>query len=341
MTDRRRTSLSLELLGLFVVCLILALLLNVFLIIGGTILVDEYCWQNDIILDEDQMYHANTMVFSIGLLVSIAFFVLLFLILIGERLAYIRKIIKGVDALQRGEHGYQLPLEGNNELTHLAEAINYLSQTEQQIKIKEATLQREKEELIRTLSHDIRTPLTSIMSYTELLNAKQDATEQEHREYLSLVSKKTAQIKELTDILLDGGRRSVEFFSDAQLLVRQFAAEFEEVLEDDFSLEVDLSRCPTFSAAVDPQELRRIFDNLISNIQKYADPQQKVTLTVQYHEQNLIIKQSNHVMPVAPVTESHHMGLNSIRRIAQNYGGNVKINQSSAFFEITVTLSKI
>jgi len=160
----KRGKLSHEVLRLFFICLAITVVLYVFLAVCGAAIVENYCWNRDIALDEEQLYHLDAVVFSVSLAVSVIFFVVLFLTLFGERLSYIGEIIRGVDVMRRGEFGQRLPIEGNNELTALAEAINYLSETEQTVKEKEKRLQEEREELIRTLSHDIRTPLTSVMS---------------------------------------------------------------------------------------------------------------------------------------------------------------------------------
>jgi signal transduction histidine kinase len=260
--------------------------------------------------------------------------------LFGERLAYIRTIIKGIDALRDGEYGRSIDLVGNNELTQLAIAVNYLSESELKIKEKETRLKEEKEELIRTLSHDIRTPLTSILSYSEIMEQKEGDVIDEQREYVSLVHKKALQIKDLTYILLDGGKRNVERFDGAKLLFEQLAGEFEEVLEDGYRLDIDLSECPEFSGDFDVQEMRRIFDNLISNIQKYADPDARVVLSVKKTDLGLIIRQSNVIKKTVEPSESYQMGINSIRRIAQSYGGQVNINQNEELFEIVITLSQ-
>ena len=343
MTDTRKKSrkLSYEILGLFAACFAISLVLFFFLAFFGVAAVEGYCWNRDIVLDENQLFHLDSIVFSVALAMSVGFFILLFLILFGERLAYIRTIIKGIDTLQRGEHGHQLPLEGNNELTQLAEAINYLSLTELEIKEKEKALNEEKEELIRTLSHDIRTPLTSILSYTELLADKKELSADEQKEYLALVRKKAGQIKDLTDILLDGGKREVEHFDDARLLFEQLAGEFEEVLEDNYNLIVDISDCPKFSGKFDVREMRRIFDNLISNVQKYAEPSQPVELSVVKNPNGITIKQKNTVKKNAERTDSYKMGLYSIKRIAQSYKGGAEVHLDDEKFEIIITLSEI
>lgn len=343
MTDKkvRRRKLSHEVLGIFAICFAIAFALFWFLLHFGVGIVEEYCWQNDIPLDDNQLYRLDNTVFGISLVTSVVFFVVLFLVLFGERLSYIRTIIKGIGTLQSGDFGHKVPIEGNNELTQLAEAINYLSENEREIKDKERRLNQEKEELIRTLSHDIRTPLTSIMSYTELLSAKAVFTAEEQRAYLALVGKKTAQIKELTDILLDGGRRDVERFEDARLLMEQLAEEFEEMLEDDFRVSVDLSECSSFEGRFDVREMRRIFDNLISNVKKYADPSALVELKIFHNEGGIAVKQKNAVRQMTDSSDSYGMGINSIRRIAHNYSGSVGVKHDDATFEIIITLSDI
>jgi len=338
-TDKRG-KLSHEVLALFFVCLAITLVLYIFLVICGTAVAENYCWEKNIILDDDQRYHLDVMIFSISLAVSVIFFIILFLTLFGERFAYIGVIIRGVEVLRRGEFGSRLPIEGNNELTALAEAINYLSETEQAVKEKERHLYEEKEELIRTLSHDIRTPLTSIISYTEFFSEKPSCTSEELSTYFSLVRQKAFQIKDLTDILLDGGKREPVFFENARLLIMQIVGEFEERLEEDYSVSSDLSACPDFSGRFDVSELLRLFDNLISNIKKYADPQSPVSLSVRKCEEGIVIFQKNAVKSCEKHTESYRMGLQSIRRISHNYDGSVTIRQENGMFAITITLSK-
>ncbi len=338
---KKRRKLSVEILTLVCLCFALSLILFLFISTFGGALVEEYCFNHDIVLDEFEWYRLDNTVRSVGFAVSAVFFTVLFLILFGERLSYIRKITAGVESLRARDYSKQVLLLGNNELTELAEAVNYLSESEKRLREKEKKLNTEKEELIRTLSHDIRTPLTSIISYTELLSAKGILTAEEQREYFSLVSKKTAQIKELTDIMLDGGRREAEFFEDARLLFEQLKDEFESELEESFTLAVEPLHLPVFSGRFDIGELRRIFDNLISNILKYAEPAQAVELSVLKTDGGIAIRQSNHVRKDKQTSESHKMGLSSIRRIVHNYGGTVEVSETDGKFEIIITLSNI
>ena len=237
MKTNTRRKLSGEILGLLAVTLVLALILLQFLGIVARAMIDSFLFMRDIVLTEAQYAQLDDWVFHLSLLVSVAFFIILFLFLLGERLSYIREVLAGIDALRSGQEDYVVPLEGSNELTQLAEAVNYLSRTQREVKEQERVLNEEKEQFIRALSHDIRTPLTSIMAYSELLTGANTVDPQEQTRYLELIQHKAGQIKDMTDILLDGSKRNPEYFEDARLLIEQLTAEFEEMLEDDFSVE--------------------------------------------------------------------------------------------------------
>ena len=89
------------------------------------------------------------------------------------------------------------------------------------------------------------------------------------------------------------------------------------------------------------EELRRIFDNLISNVKKYAEPSASVELSISQKDGGIVIRQSNRIANNQPPSESYKMGLYSIRRIAQNYGGTVETHDENGTFEIISTLSNI
>jgi len=335
LTDPKRRKLSHEILGLLAVTLLLSAVLMTVLYVFGSGIIDSYWFRMDVVPSETQLAEGDSLVFNGSLLISVIFFFLLFLALLGERLAYIRELTRGIDALRQGEAECHIPLEGNNELTQLAEAIHYLSDTQQQVRQQERALAEEKEQLIRTLSHDIRTPLTSILSYSEMLAAQQGPIP---HDYPQLVLKKTRQIQALTDILLDGGIRKPEYFEDARLLFFQLAEEWEETLEGQFPIRTDLALDTPFSGHFDVQELRRVLDNLCSNIEKYADPIHPVMLSIHAGPKEIVIRQSNAVALTAEKTEGFQVGLQSIRRIAQNYGGSIQVDQDKETFTITITL---
>lgn len=332
MTKKYR-KLSHEILGLIGLCAGIALVLYLILSGVATAIAESYVFQHDIPMTEFDWIDVDRWIFGVSAILSCCSFSVLFLMLLSDRIAYIRKITDGIDKLHNPADSVSIPLEGKNELTALAQAINEMSQVRQQLRQKEQTLAEEKEQLVRSLSHDIRTPLTSILAYSELLTKQEEG---EKKAQLSMIRNKAEQIRDLTTVLLDGTRRNLEQFDDGKLLMEQIVAEFEEELEEQFSVTSDFERCLVFSARLDVQELRRIFNNLASNIRKYADPEKNVTIAVSFENGTLLIHQTNTILPRKEQAESYGIGLNSIRRIAQMYGGSVTVEESKEQFRISI-----
>ena len=341
MTDTpKRRKLSHEILGLIAIAALLSLIL--FLVLSGiaTGVTEEYVFNHDIPMDEFDWITMYQRIYTIAAVLSCIAFSVLFLAMMQSRIAYIQTITEGIGQLQGQPKKMDLPLKGNNELKFLAEAVNGMSEAQLALREQEQALAQEKEQLIRALSHDIRTPLTSILAYSDYLTTREEITPSEQKDYLGLIRKKAEQIRDLTAILLDGSKRNLEHFDDGKLLMEQIVEEFQEELEE-FALTVDFSNCPAFSGTFDVQELRRIFDNLSSNVRKYADPAKPVTLSVGLENGGLLIHQTNAVLNEKPQSESYQIGLNSIRRIAQHYGGSVAVEERVAAFSITIILSQI
>ena len=329
-SGRKQRKLSREILGILAVIFVVAVLLMHTLDMISIVIIDHYLFVNEIVLSEAEYIRIEAWVFNLSLIAAVIFFIALFLFLLGERLSYIREILAGIDALRKGQEDYVIPLEGNNELTQLADSVNYLSKTQKE-------LNDEKEAFIHTMSHDIRTPLTTIMAYSELMLGENTLTPEEQVQYLKLIQHKAEQIKDMTDILLEGSRRNLEYFENASLLMQQLTADFEEALEDNFVIEKCI-QCPSFSGTFDVRELQRIFDNLISNVQKYADSGSPVKLSVSLENSRVLIQQENAVRKLDKPVDGYQIGLKSIRRIVQNYGGLVDVKQDSTIFAIKITL---
>ena len=275
---------------------------------------------------------------GVCLLASAIFFVGLFLFLLGQKLAYLQEIITGTEALRTHRMDYRIPVEGDNELTELARSINFLSQTEQELLRKEAALTAEREQFIRSIAHDIRTPLTSVLSYAELLAAREQRTESAVDGLVDLTLRKGQQMKDLMEQLLQNQVRHADYFEDGQLLLRQVVDDWESVLGEDFTVQVDWSDCTAFSGYFDMQEVFRVFDNLLSNIKKYADAKSPVLLRLRVEQGILLLEQSNAVARDCPETESHRLGLATIRHIISRYGGSVQWECGEERFQISIRI---
>lgn len=285
---------------------------------------------------------------------ALAVFVVLFLFMLGQRLSYLIRIIRGVERLREqeeteGKDGKtapaEIPLEGNDELAELAGAINYLSAVRRELDMRERRMQEEKEAWIRSLSHDIRTPLTSMLSYSELVLSREETDREELFRALVLTREKARQIKELTDQLMEGERQKEEPAEDLGLLFAQLAQEWEAVLEERFAVQTEVSGLAGASGMADIDSLQRIWDNLISNVEKYADPDQPVTLKIERGPDEAerggvraVITQKNAVRKDDFYKESYGIGLKNIRRIVSRYQGEAEVTEDGESFQIRIRL---
>ena len=338
--SRKRRRLAGEILEFLLVSFAISAFTFCFLYFTSESMADTWLSQLGILLSASGQAVLKIWLRNLCLTASVVIFLILFLFLLGQRMAYLLKIIRGVDALQASRMDSTIPLEGDDELTELAERINALAASEKELAAKEQKMQEEKNAWVRSLSHDIRTPLTSMLSYTQLLQNRDSLSETEMRDYIRLMQTKTEQIRELTDRLLGRETQNPEPVEHIRLLMEQLAAEWEESLEERFLCRADLSGLSDFSGMADVYAFRRIFDNLASNTEKYADPQRPVELLITGKENHLTIAQKNGIRKrQEPAPESSGIGLNSIRRIAADYGGTLNIQKSRQDFTAEISLS--
>lgn len=142
-----------------------------------------------------------------------------------------------------------------------------------------------KTELITNVSHDIKTPLTSIINYVDLLQ-KDDMDEKTRQEYIEVLSRQSARLKKLIEDLVEASKASTGNIKinwaeiDANMLLEQAVAEYEDKLAN-AGLKVVFTRSEVPAVIrADGQHLWRVFDNLLANISKYAMPGTRVYASV-------------------------------------------------------------
>lgn len=196
-----------------------------------------------------------------------------------------RELQSGGCQLAQGNLDYKVPLEKLrwDFKTH-GEHLNSMRTAIQAAVEDQMKSERMKTELITNVSHDIKTPLTSIVNYVDLLK-KQEMPTPEAKEYLEVLDRQSAKLKKLTEDLVEAakattGNITVNFQrTDVNVLLTQSAGEYQEKLQrKDLQLLLTPAKdAPAISA--DGRLLWRVFENLLSNIYKYALPGTRVYLT--------------------------------------------------------------
>ena len=195
-----------------------------------------------------------------------------------------RRVREGIRSIGAGEPVAQIDLEGlYGDLRRAAEELNQIQTAVQLAVEKQLKSERLKTELITNVSHDIKTPLTSIVSYVDLLK-KQEIQDNTAQEYIEVLDRQALRLKKLLEDLLEASKASTGNISvnlaplDAVELVKQVSGEYTDRLKEK-GLELRLS-LPEREMPVmaDGQLLWRVFDNLLSNVHKYSQPGTRVYL---------------------------------------------------------------
>lgn len=168
-----------------------------------------------------------------------------------------------------------VPVKGRSVMAELAGHWNRMRQSAEASRANEAKSERLKTELITNVSHDLRTPLTSVISYVELLK-NPDLPEEERASYISIIDQKSKRLKALIDDLFEATKMasgSVELNRERVDLVQLIEQALAESGAKDgaagIEFRVKLPKYPVI-AFVDGQKMWRVFDNLISNIIRYS-----------------------------------------------------------------------
>lgn len=224
---------------------------------------------------------------------------------------------------------------------------------------EEVKSQRMKTELITNVSHDLKTPLTAITTYVELLKEK-DVTEEQRQEYLAVLEKKSARLKLLIEDLFEVSKASSGNVTlnpievDICHLMRQVYLEYEDKaeaagLQFRFGLPEE-----KVILQLDSQKTYRIFDNLYSNIMKYAMPHTRVYVSAKKLAEELIIEMKNMSaieLNMAPEelterfvrgdasrnTEGSGLGLAIARSFTELQKGKMQIEIDGDLFKVTLT----
>ncbi|MGA4719852.1 histidine kinase dimerization/phospho-acceptor domain-containing protein [Fictibacillus nanhaiensis] len=226
------------------------------------------------------------------------FFTVPVLIYLFKRIGYFNRIIQHTNELAAGQMEQDLPHKGKSALAMLAGNLNVLKHGVKTSKRAEAKSERLKTELITNVSHDLRTPLTSIITYTELLKS-QEITKEDQNAYLEIIDRKSKRLKVLIDDLFEvskmasGNLELIKDKVDIVQLLQQAMAEYNETIkESSLSFRLATPNVPVL-AHVDGQKMWRVFDNLIGNALKYSMENTRVYVSVTEENRKVIVSFKN------------------------------------------------
>lgn len=278
-------------------------------------------------------------------LLSFAAFSVCFVLLVGRKVAYITQLRAELDILSGGQLEYPVTINGKDELGELAAGIDLMRRSIIKHQEMEAQIRSANSELITAMSHDLRTPLTSLLAYLEIIERKKYANDEQMHKLIHKSVGQTMRIKQMADKLFEYFLAYATDWEDAELESIEADPLFHQILLDyTYDLEskgmnVDFSFSPSsVQIMVNISLLQRALENLYSNLLKYADPNKPIKIDYKAIDKNVSITISNFTRTGQQKNESTSIGLITCRRILEYHKGIFSLSDNDDEFKVELSI---
>lgn len=293
----------------------------------------------EVVIYANDTYRWFSSLLTTALILAFLLFLLIFLSGCQGLVRYICKLNNEIHAMEGGDLDAPITIQGSHELTQLARSLDAMRIAFKEQREHEAAIFRANQSMITEMSHDLRTPLTTLRIYTDILRFKKYDPSQLSN-YLEKIDAKAAQIKQLSENIFE-----YSLVSRSQDIILDAPAPFYDVFHDilsemagylgqqGFSFQFELRWFPA-SIAVHPPYIKRLIDNIASNILKYASPEAPVSIKTISEDSYVGLAFKNSIRYRSIDQESTHIGLANMRAMMEKMGGECRALQSNATFQI-------
>ena len=271
-----------------------------------------------------------------------AFMLFLTLVLLGirKKMEYMRVLSNEIAILEGGSLDYEITVKGKDELTSLADGLDHMRISFKKMIEREAEMMKENQKIITEMSHDLRTPVTTILLYLEILKKEKYEKKEQIKEYCEKIEKKALRMKQLTENLFEyslvSGEKEIHLEEPeyCEVIFYDLLSETGSYLRQngfdvDFRIEWEDKKL-----RVCTEYIVRVVDNITSNIIKYADPQQKVMISSVNKEYMAGFAFENSEKIIQDRKDSTGVGLQSIKNMMKKMNGDCRICQYENHFRI-------
>lgn len=283
-----------------------------------------------------------------ALIIAVTVLSLSLIFYVSRIIARIKRLENDVAKVASGDMAHIISADGKDEIATLSSNVENMRISI----IDKLRLEREaidaNNELITSMSHDIRTPLTVLLGYLDMMKSY-DGTDEVLRGYVAASENTAMRLKHLSDDMFkyslafggsEGGVKLEEY--DATTLFEQLLAEHILLMnENGFNMSLDFDealRSGEYSVYTDAPNLMRIIDNLFSNLTKYADKNYPVTLLVKLNGYLLTVECKNRISRNADAAESNGIGLKTCKRLASLVAEGFEYSDDGEYFTTKLSL---
>lgn len=302
---------------------------------------------------------------AIGI-ISIFFFCVYYIILTAPMVSYLREILNGVERIKNGDLETEIPIRSGGELSDLSLAINTMRLELKTTRAKEREAVHIKDELITNVAHDLRTPLTSVIGYLDLLRTQEHLSEDTERKYIDIAYAKASRMDGLVTDLFDFTRfeKNKMQISKSKLELKQF---MEQIIDEFYpsmaerNLECYTVFCPErVFIDGDGELLARAFGNLMGNAIKYGTEGKQIRVEVntfpEFHAARAAIINYGKIIPkkdlehifdkfyrgdtARSTTGGTGLGLAIAKNVMEMHGGTItaRSDEQGTIFEVMLPL---
>ena len=280
-----------------------------------------------------------TAVSAVNGIISVSAFMILLFLLIRRKVRYIALLEREIHILKGGDLDYSITVKGKDELASLAAEMDAMRLAVRERQEQEESARDANRDLVTAMSHDLRTPLTSLLGYVDILQMERWKDEEQYRRCLASVRDKAYQIKDMSDKMFEYfivyGKEKEELetieVNGAEFLGQVVEESLFDMENQGFAIErsSDDIDCRLM---VDIGLVRRVFGNIFSNLLKYADPSHPVTVEYRQGKDRLWIRFTNHAAKDLAQKESSSIGLKTCAKIMGRHRGSFVCSREGCLF---------
>jgi len=308
-----------------------------------------------LIAESDSFLSAICLIYIVAYLLFIYFFVY-------KRVMYFNNLVKASNSIAAGNFDLVIEEKGKDQIRVLARNFNNIKNGYKRSMDEQIKSERLKTELITNVSHDLKTPLTSIINYVDLLKSK-ELSQEEKDSYIEILDRKSQRLKVLIEDLFEASKMSSGAVNlereqvDIAAILRQTLGELDEKINQSsliFRVNIPTEKIYLY---LDGKKTWRVFENLINNALKYSQPNTRVYIDLVELESNVLftIKNvANYEMDFDPEeiferfkrgdksrnTEGSGLGLAIAKSIVELQDGRMHIEIDGDLFKVVVEFKK-
>ena len=358
---RKIKSMNLNKIGIYLILSVVGALIAAieFIALGMTCVVK---FMPDVTSYVTENYLLAMNMIYIVVLLGIAVFLLVFTLFVNKKVKYIKFLSSEVKVIKDEDFGKTIEVRGQDELAELCSSINNMSLELREKIDNEKKIEQNKNELITNVSHDLRTPLTSILGYVDLLKQNGFEDKEKFVEYISIIDERSKSLNTLINELFEYTKLNSHDiklnYSTVEIgsLVEQLSGEYSLIFKKE-GLEL-ISEIPEedIFVDIDIQMIVRALENLLINAKKYSVRNSQVLVKLLQESNDIVISVENKVENISQddldnlferfykvdkarkTGDSTGLGLSIVKRVVELHKGLVKAELINGVIKFKIIL---